>query len=279
MNSSVLALAVHDDGGGPALYAGGGFTSAGGVVANRIARWNGAGWSALGNGVNDDVLALAVHDDGGGPALLAGGLFTTAGGLAANHIAKWNGASWSGLGGGVNDDVRALALFDDGGGPALYAGGSFTSAGGAVANRIARWDGSWSALGSGTNDRVAALVVFDDGGGAALYAGGAFDSAPDSGDSFLAKWGFPLDLDPPRLSCPASVMVLDLNGSPPGEIVSFSVTATDCRDPAPSVVCVPLSGSFFPRGTTLVTCTAADASGNQSTCQFPVTVAPKARPR
>jgi hypothetical protein len=28
-----------------------------------------------------------------------------------------------------------------------------------------------------------------------------------------------------------------------------------------------------------VTCTATDASGNQSTCQFPVTVAPKVRQR
>jgi hypothetical protein len=42
---------------------------------------------------------------------------------------------------------------------------------------------------------------------------------------------------------------------------------------------VPPSGSFFPRGTTLVTCTATDASGNQSTCQFPVTVAFKPRRR
>src|SRR5262249_44002305 len=32
------------------------------------------------------------------------------------------------------------------------------------------------------------------------------------------------------------------------------------------------SGSVFPRGTTTVTCTAADASGNQSVCSFKVTV-------
>ena len=40
---------------------------------------------------------------------------------------------------------------------------------------------------------------------------------------------------------------------------------------------MPPSGSLFPRGTTLVDCTATDASGNQSTGQFPVTVRAKAR--
>jgi hypothetical protein len=63
------------------------------------------------------------------------------------------------------------------------------------------------------------------------------------------------------------------------EVVHFSVTATDAIDPAPLVVCVPPSGSTFPLGTTLVDCTATDASGNQSTCQFPVTVALKVRER
>ena len=58
----------------------------------------------------------------------------------------------------------------------------------------------------------------------------------------------------------------------PGEVVTFTVTASDCQDPAPGVVCVPPSGSFFPRGTTPVTCTATDASGNQAVSQFPVVV-------
>ena len=35
----VMTLAVFDDGTGPALYAGGRFTSAGGVPALRIAKW------------------------------------------------------------------------------------------------------------------------------------------------------------------------------------------------------------------------------------------------
>jgi hypothetical protein len=103
--------------------------------------------------------------------------------------------------------------------------------------------------------------------GASVYA---------SGDSFLARWGCP-DTTPPTLSCPAVVIELDNFGTPSGETVSFTVTAEDDLDPSPDVVCTPPSGSFFPRGTTIVTCTATDASGNESTCEFPVTVQIKAR--
>ena len=99
LNSYIVAMTIFDDGsgGGPELYAGGDFTAAGIVQANRIAKWNGSTWSALGTGMNAEVRALAVFDDGsgGGPALYAGGFFTTAGGVSANRIAKWNGNSWS----------------------------------------------------------------------------------------------------------------------------------------------------------------------------------------
>src|SRR5688572_22774474 len=75
MDDAVHALTAHEDDDGPVLYAGGDFTTAGGVAANRIAKWNGSNWSALGSGMNRTVRALAMHDDGGGPALYAGGDF------------------------------------------------------------------------------------------------------------------------------------------------------------------------------------------------------------
>jgi hypothetical protein len=230
--------------------------------------------------MNSPVSALAVFDDGGGPALYAGGAFTSAGGATRNRIAKWNGSSWSALGSGMGPAapliyVRDLAVYDDGSGPALHAGGSFTSAGGVAANHMAKWDGTtWSALGSGMDGTVTSLTVFDDGGGEALYAGGFFTSAFDSGDSYLAKWGCD---GSPILSCPSSVLVLDRLGSPPGEIVTFTVTAEDNDDPSPTIECIPPSCSFFPRGTTIVNCTAIDDSGHQSTCEFPVTVQAKYR--
>jgi len=48
--------------------------------------------------------------------------------------------------------------------------------------------------------------------------------------------------------------------------------ATDNCGPAPTVVCNPPSGSMLPQGTTTVTCTATDSSGNTAICTFPVNV-------
>src|SRR5262249_26986747 len=93
----------------------------------------------------------------------------------------------------------------------------------------------------------------------------------DSHDSYHAAW-LCSDTTPPAISCPTQVVVADGKSDPPGEIVTFQVSASDTCDPAPALVVVPPSGSFFPRGTTLVTCTATDASGNHSTRTFPVTV-------
>jgi hypothetical protein len=200
----VSGLAVFDDGSGPALYAGGDFTIAGGVTVNNIARWEGTEWSGTSGdaGVDGDVRSLAVFDDGSGPALYAGGDFTTAGGVTANHIARWDGSEWSalsgpggtGVGGGYYDpDVRALTVFDDGTGSALYAGGDFTTAGGVTVNSVARWDGTeWSALsgasGTGASGIVHALAVFDDGSGPALYIGGMFSTAGGLYVNNIASW-------------------------------------------------------------------------------------------
>src|SRR5262249_34084660 len=57
LDRDVSALAL--DGAGN-LYAGGVFTTAGGVVANNIARWNGTSWAALGSGMDSYVSALAL---------------------------------------------------------------------------------------------------------------------------------------------------------------------------------------------------------------------------
>jgi hypothetical protein len=198
-SASVLALEVFDEGGGPALYAGGEFSQAGHVPASGIAKWDGSGWSALGAGVSGGgfprVHALESFDDGGGPALYAGGRFDSAGGVGASNVARWDGSSWSALGDGVGgspaeDAVWTLASFDDGDGAALYAGGGLTTAGLQPASHVARWDGaSWSALDSGVSNLVLALSVFDAGQGPSLFVGGGFGVAFDSQDSFLAQWG------------------------------------------------------------------------------------------
>ncbi len=190
-NGPVRAFAEFDDGGGPALYVAGEFTTIDGVPANRVARWDGSTWSALGAGVDGRVHALCVFDDGGGPALHAAGEFTNAGGAPASRIAKWDGAAWSPLGAGlVFGTGRALRAWDDGTGPALYAAGILLTAFGSPGDGIARWDGaSWSPVGTGLAGPGYCLALFDDGGGERLYVGGDFTSAGGAfGTANIAAW-------------------------------------------------------------------------------------------
>src|SRR6185436_7663584 len=75
---------------GNTLFAGGIFTTAGGVSANRIARWDGSTWSAVGsgtaevNGSGPDVRTLATWDTN----LYVGGNFRMAGGKMVSRIAR-----------------------------------------------------------------------------------------------------------------------------------------------------------------------------------------------
>jgi hypothetical protein len=80
----------------------------------------------------------------------------------------------------------------------------------------------------------------------------------------------PPDVTPPTLNLPGDITVEATNAS--GTNVSYSVTASDDRDPNPTVTCTPSSGSFFPVGTTTVGCQATDASGNVATGSFLVNV-------
>lgn len=205
MNDDVYAVSTFDpDGGGPApeqLIAAGRFTAAGGISANRIARWDGATWQALGSGMNGDVRALATLDpDADGPLpprLIAAGSFTAAGGVAVSNAASWDGSTWSSIGAEFNAVVHALAPFDpDGAGPGaveLIAGGVFTAASDQSGGGLARWAGfNWGAVGTGLNERVHALVQFDpDGDGASstrLFAAGQFTIAGPNPTGRVAQW-------------------------------------------------------------------------------------------
>ena len=81
------------------------------------------------------------------------------------------------------------------------------------------------------------------------------------------------DGTPPVLTNVPSALHVEAN-SPGGSVVHFSSpTATDNVDgPIANVVCAPASGSTFPLGTTTVTCSATDSSGNTGTASFAVSV-------
>ena len=224
-NSSVYSLAFDSNG---ALYAGGNFTTAGGVSARRVAKWNGSSWSAFGGGTDGLVTSLTIDNSGD---LYIGGAFTDAGGIPAAKVAKWNGSVWSALGAGVSATPSVIAVDADGAlfvGASddtsnanllswdgvswqdvvngfngavrqvvidslgrVYAAGNFTRIGNVLANRIAMWDGtSWSPLGSGMTSTSGTTTV----AGLALdtagnlYASGTFTHAGGTSANNIAMW-------------------------------------------------------------------------------------------
>jgi beta-propeller uncharacterized protein DUF5122 len=167
--------------GGSSVYVGGYFTSAGGISARSIAKWDGSAWSALGSGIigYGCVRAVAVT----GQNVFAGGSFTNVGGVSANHIARWDGERWAALGSGVlgPGDVYAIGV----NGTHVYVGGSFTNAGGVSANGIAEWNGTdWFGLGSGVNNTVTAISLT----GSDVYLGGYFTRAGGKPSYHFARW-------------------------------------------------------------------------------------------
>jgi trimeric autotransporter adhesin len=107
VSSQVWGLGVADDGSGagPAVYAGGLFTTADGAPANRIAKWNGSAWSALGGGTSPAAMVFHTFDDGHGPALFVGGGMTDVIDTGDSYLSRWGCPSgllpWSDLGSGL----------------------------------------------------------------------------------------------------------------------------------------------------------------------------------
>lgn len=204
VNGPVYALAQQ----GENVYIGGSFSSAGGVKASSIARWNPhtGEWTSLRGGVSGCtglfiagcrpvVYAIAVD----GNDVYVGGNFTSAGGVAANGIARWdmvtqdwyplltgvdtskNGVTCNGL--GCSAYVRSIQTSAYYG---LLVAGKFDYAGGTSnqAHNVAEWSGGhWYVLGNGTNNVVYAIEA-DYYGPATIYIGGTFTSP----SSYIAMW-------------------------------------------------------------------------------------------
>ncbi|MFD0798527.1 PQQ-dependent sugar dehydrogenase [Maribacter chungangensis] len=188
-NNEIRSLAFD---GSNHLYIGGNFDAAGGVPTARIAKWDGANWSALEEGTSGFVQAIAITDN----FLYAGGNFNLAGNKAANRIARFDftNETWETLGLGLSGSVNAIAL----NGNNVYAGGNFETASdigqtNKIVNNIARWSAEkgWEALGQdmevGVNSTVGSLAF--DSGANLLYVGGIFDIAGGVQNNNLAIWG------------------------------------------------------------------------------------------
>ena len=164
---------------------------------NRIAKWDGKAWFAVGAGFDSNtVYCLAGYskyttDD----TLYAGGSFTKSNGVVVNYVAKWNGTKWLPVDGGMNNTVYTLTEFKD----SLFAGGAFTMAAGLTVGYVAESDGNiWNSTGPAMNDTVRSLInaghqegeVFKSTKGnydnSALIAGGSFTRAGGTNAKYLS---------------------------------------------------------------------------------------------
>jgi FlgD Ig-like domain/Domain of unknown function (DUF5122) beta-propeller len=180
MDRAVRGIAVAPNGD---VFAVGEFTTAGGVKAQAIARWDGQAWHDVGGSLSPRAraLALVATDD----AVYVGGYFDHAGDVAVSYIAKWTGDHWEGLGTGVNDLVTNITVHDG----ALLVGGAFTQAGGKPANHIAKWDGkAWHAFGAGLGGagvpNVRSIEVDID----QVYVAGTFTTAGGKIVNYVTTW-------------------------------------------------------------------------------------------
>ncbi len=195
VNNMVYALHVKDG----FLYVGGLFNQANrgaSIQVNRIARWDGSNWSALGTegGIGVDATVMAITSSA--THLYVAGSLTQANvgaPVATNGVARWDlsAGGWSGLGNGIirdpGDYVLAVAAVDGG----IYVAGRFdevnTPDSVAVRN-IARWDEAseeWSSPGSGiVGSWVNDLVVHGD----RVYVGGRFRMAGEQSSIGVAHF-------------------------------------------------------------------------------------------
>lgn len=81
-----------------------------------------------------------------------------------------------------------------------------------------------------------------------------------------------VDTTPPVITCPPNITAKPNALNDPCVVVNFATPVATDNCSVMSVSCIPPSGSCFPLGSTTVTCTAKDGSGNSATCSFVVTV-------
>lgn len=155
------------------IYAGGDFTSAGGVSTGGVARIhisNVVTYMDTGGFFLGTARALAYEPST--TNIYCGGTFP--GTQGSPNIARFNTTSlaWSGMGSGIpGSGVWSLDAYNDGTTNQVVAGGSFGIIGGTTFNSVARWNGSaWQPMASGLVGTVQGLANV----GKQLYAVGTF---------------------------------------------------------------------------------------------------------
>lgn len=187
--SSVFA--VEEFGGD--LHFTGNFRTAGGpggIDAQKIARWDGNAWHALGGGLPDwDISVTGYALEAFGGALYVGGNFIEVdglGGVLSRAVARWDGGQWSSVGGVFGADLATTAIVMTLWNDQLVIGGEFEMGGNGLvpgetvcSESVIAYDGvsTWTALGEGLGfgDGTSKLMFWE----GELYSFGAFRTAGD----------------------------------------------------------------------------------------------------
>ncbi len=178
-NGWVLSLFVNNND----LYAMGVIDSINGVIASRIARYDGTVWRAMDTTTSftGSINCAAMYNG----ELYIGGNFLNQTGTIG-FVAKWDGTQWQPVGNlssSFNVNILCLEVYNN----KLYAAGYIGTNNGnpLLIHNIASWDGiQWDNVGGGVNFSVKDLQVYNN----ELYAGGHFFQAGGCPIYSLAKW-------------------------------------------------------------------------------------------
>ena len=183
-------MAAFDDGGGPALYAGGEWASINAPVDTRtMARYSAGAWRLLPGAPADAIVTcMAVFDDGTGEALYFGGDFGIPGHSTVSLL-RWDGVEWTIPLPNLVGFLEVLTVFDDGSGAKLLVGGRFRTSPWGSDQHLASWDGgSILPVGGDLDGRVEDAVTGHENGIPVLYVCGTFNSAGGVEAKNIARW-------------------------------------------------------------------------------------------
>ncbi len=219
----VRAMATYND----QLVAAGDFALASDSPASCIARWDGARWLPLGDGLRlapDDTRLLGVYaTQVFEERLVVAGVFSLAGGNPALNVAAWNGTEWQPMGDGLEGIVYSLVVHEE----SLYAAGSAPNPN--DMNRsyslVARWNGAgWEHLEAGFyhEGSIRALASYS----GKLYASADWRIEPGLGiwdgltwSTCWPNWLFALAPSPFGLVVAGEFQRVPDTGAPVGRIV------------------------------------------------------------
>ncbi|MBL0339497.1 MAG: T9SS type A sorting domain-containing protein [Bacteroidetes bacterium] len=158
------------------LIVAGSFYSAGGVLGDNIARWDGTQWHPMGDGLGPYIFCMTV--DTISNILYAGGNVAWTGSTPVEKVAFWDGINWQQVGSGIPQVPNLQTL-------CMCKGELFAGAGQSIQtfpDRIKKWNGQvWQTLNSSPSDGgVYELCEFQ----GSLFASGTFDEI----DSVCCYW-------------------------------------------------------------------------------------------